>query len=74
MDTGTGRVQALVLANTRTNVIYERFYAKFSDLERASIREAFQQAGEGLALGVAEEAESCSRYRCTRQVPDTAGS
>lgn len=59
----TGRILAVILTNSRTNVIYERFYAKFSDLERAGIREAFQQAGEGVVLGAGEEAETCSRYR-----------
>ena len=59
----TGRIQAVVLANNRSNVIYERFYAKFSDLERASIREAFQHAGESLPSGSTDEHEQCSRYR-----------
>ena len=59
----TGRIQAVLLANTRANVIYERFYVKLSDLERASIREAFHLASHGLSLGTAAEAEQCSRYR-----------
>ncbi|KAK9804931.1 hypothetical protein WJX73_000481 [Symbiochloris irregularis] len=61
--TSSPHTEAISLTNTKSNVIYERFYSKFSDWERAGIREAFAQASDGLQLGVAEEAEQCSRYR-----------
>ena len=58
-----GRIQAVAVCNTKHNVIYERFYSKFSDLDRAGIREAFLLAGQGVQLGAAEDAEQSSRFR-----------
>ena len=37
-----GRIQALVIATLPGHVVYERFYAAFTDLERAELRAALQ--------------------------------
>lgn len=58
----TGRVQALIIATASGHVIYERFYERFSDLDRAEIRAACLQAlGADRSSG---SAESVSRLRC----------
>lgn len=62
-DMDSGRVQAVLLANSRSNIIYERFYARYSDTERASIRDVFQQVSQAVTGAVGEEAEQSSRYR-----------
>ena len=60
----TGRIQALVLANATGHVIYERFYAKFSDQERSNIREALYSAGQlAKSPGPGLAAEACARFR-----------
>jgi len=61
----TGRVQALIVATTAGHVIYERFYERFTDLDRADIRAACQQTHD--AEHSAQVAESVSRFRCTFQ-------
>ena len=37
-----GRIQALIVANLKGHVVYERFYSAFTDLERADMRSAMQ--------------------------------
>ena len=60
----TGRIQAVVLANNTGHVVYERFYAKFGDLDRANIREALYLAGkQARARTPGAVAEACSRFR-----------
>ena len=62
-----GRVQALVIATVSGHVIYERFYERFSDLDRADIRAACLQAlGADRGTG---NAESVSRLRCAPMYP-----
>lgn len=38
-----GRIQAVVIATLTGNVVYERFYENFTDLEKSDLRSALQQ-------------------------------
>ena len=38
-----GRIQSVVIATLTGNVVYERFYDSFTDLEKADLRAALQQ-------------------------------
>ncbi|KAK9842304.1 hypothetical protein WJX81_005560 [Elliptochloris bilobata] len=66
-----GRVQALIIATANGHVLLERFYERFSNLDRADIRVACQQALEK-DLGT-PEAESVSRFRGAAVVSRTEG-
>ena len=43
-----GRIQAVVIATLTGNVVYERFYDSFSDLEKSDLRSALQQVNQPL--------------------------
>jgi hypothetical protein len=60
----TGRIQVVLIATKSGDVIYERFYARFSDLEKSEIRAALHQASEPFvgAAGL-DDYEGVSRYR-----------
>ncbi len=38
-----GRIQAVVIATVSGNVVYERFYNAFTDLDKAALRASLQQ-------------------------------
>ena len=38
-----GRIQAIVIATVSGNVVYERFYNAFTDLDKADLRASLQQ-------------------------------
>ena len=38
-----GRIQAIVIATVSGNVVYERFYDAFSDLDKADLRASLQE-------------------------------
>jgi hypothetical protein len=62
----TGRIQAFAVATQTGNVIYERFYSRFSDFEKSEIRTSFHQASEAFLAGgpsALEDYEGVSRYR-----------
>jgi hypothetical protein len=42
--TDFGRVHCIVVATKAGEVVYERFYDRFTELDKAEIRAAFQQA------------------------------
>lgn len=50
----------MLIATNTSNVIYERFYDRFSDVEKAEIRSAFQSAQKELVKG---RSESVGRFR-----------
>lgn len=54
----------MLVANKNGNVIYERFYSRFSDLEKSEIRAALHQASEAfVGSSGLDEYEGVSRYR-----------
>jgi hypothetical protein len=55
-----GRIQCTLIATSSSQVIYERFYERFSDVEKAAIRSAFQSAQRTLS---ADRPESVGRLR-----------
>ena len=40
---GQGRIQCVLIATTGSSIVYERFYERFTDIEKADIRKSFQQ-------------------------------
>ncbi len=55
-----GRIQCALIATASSNVIYERFYERFSEVEKAEIRSAFQNAQRELS---ADKQEAVGRLR-----------
>lgn len=49
--TDFGRVHCVVVATKGGEVVYERFYDRLSELDKAEIRAAFQQATDNVNLG-----------------------
>jgi hypothetical protein len=45
-----GRVHCIVVATKAGEVVYERFYDRFTELDKAEIRAAFQQATDNVNL------------------------
>jgi hypothetical protein len=62
-----GRIHALVVATkTEGAVLYERYYDRYSELDKAEIRAAFQQAAEasGATSASAEDGrDACGAFR-----------
>lgn len=58
-----GRIQALIIANLNGHVVYERFYAAFTDLERADLRSAMQEAAAPILPSKVDGDEYVIRYR-----------
>ena len=58
-----GRIQCFLLATVSGHVIYERFFAKFTDIEKAALRAALQRTYESIADRAADEAEFAGRYK-----------
>lgn len=58
----TGRIQAVIIATVSGHVIYERFYERFTDLNRADIRAACQHT-HAADRASTSEAEAISRIR-----------
>lgn len=46
--------------------MYERFYLRFSDVEKGDIRAAFQRASEIVLPGAPDESEFADRYKYNR--------
>jgi hypothetical protein len=47
---GFGSIHCLLIATKAGEVIYERFYERFTELEKSEIRAAFQQATDTISL------------------------
>jgi hypothetical protein len=41
-----GRVHCIVISNKSGAVVYERYYDRYTELDKAEIRAAFQQASD----------------------------
>ena len=51
---GQGRIQCVLIATTGSNIVYERFYERFTDIEKADIRHSFQQTQSQLTQSSTE--------------------
>lgn len=60
-----GRVHALVVATKAEGaVLYERYYDRYSELDKAEIRAAFQQAAEASGAASAPDGrDACGAFR-----------
>lgn len=58
-----GRIQCFLIATATGSVVYERFYLRFSDVEKGDIRAAFQRASETALPGALDESEFADRYK-----------
>ncbi|CAL8469515.1 g9056 [Coccomyxa elongata] len=65
-----GRIQCALIATTSSHVIYERFYDRFSDIEKAEIRSAFHSAQRELSQ---DKQETVGRLRCGAHVARAEG-
>lgn len=45
-----GRIHCIVVATKSGEVVFERYYDRYTELEKAEIREAFQQATDHINL------------------------
>ncbi|KAK9861641.1 hypothetical protein WJX84_008038 [Apatococcus fuscideae] len=68
-----GRIQCVLVATSVGDVVYERFYDKFSDLERADIRAAFYSTTEPYLQSLADGAEYAARFKSAAVVARTEG-
>ena len=59
----TGRIQAVLIATTSGDVVYERFYERYSEQEKAELRAALYQAAEPSVSDAADGSEFASRYK-----------
>ena len=59
-----GRIQCALIATASGHIIYERFYERFSDVEKADIRSCFQRTQEKL---MQNKIECTGRLRCENQ-------
>ena len=56
-----GRIQCTLIATASGHIIYERFYERFSDVEKADIRSCFQRTQDKL---MQNKIECTGRLRC----------
>ena len=56
-----GRIQCALIATAGGHIIYERFYERFSDVEKADIRSCFQRTQEKF---MQNKIECTGRLRC----------
>lgn len=61
--TDFGRVHCVVVATKGGEVVYERFYDRFSELDKAEIRAAFQQATDNVNLA-SDNQDFAGTFRC----------
>ena len=57
-----GRIQTLLIATRSANIVYERFYDAFSELEKAEIRAAFDDTIDYEDL--IDGQEQVGRHKC----------
>jgi hypothetical protein len=61
--TDFGRVHCIVIATKAGEVVYERFYDRFTELDKAEIRAAFQQATDNVNLA-SDNQDFVGTFRC----------
>ncbi len=57
---GADHIYCILIATSGSNVIYERFYSRFSEVEKAEIRAALQRTQEELSQ---DTPEAVGRFR-----------
>ena len=57
-----GRIHCFLVATKNSDVIYERFYDRISEVEKAEVRAAFFQAFTGFKLHV-DDQDHTAAYR-----------
>jgi len=60
---GLGRFHCLLIATKGGDVIYERFYDRLSEYEKADVRAAFQLASSSVRLGSDGEQDHIGTYK-----------
>lgn len=60
-----GRVQLILVATSTGNVVYERFYERMGENEKAEMRASLAEAAEKCSTSATESSDFASRYRCT---------
>ena len=58
-----GRIQAIVIASSAGNVVYERFYDKFSEQDKAEMRACLAESAEERLQDSPGQTEFVSRWR-----------
>ena len=58
----TGRIQSIVIATASGNVVYERFYERISEHEKAELRASLAETADA-SSSTREEPEFAARYR-----------
>lgn len=61
--TDFGRVHCIVVATKGGEVVYERFYDRFTEIDKAEIRAAFQQATDNVNLA-SDNQDFVGTFRC----------
>jgi len=61
--TDFGRVHCVVVATKSGEVVYERFYDRFTELDKAEIRAAFQQATDNINIA-SDNQDFVGTFRC----------
>lgn len=59
----TGRIHALIVATTSGNVVYERFYERLNEQDKAEMRASLSEAAEAGMARAPDQNEFCTRYR-----------
>lgn len=57
------RIQAIVIANSVGQVIYERFFERYNEQEKAELRASIAEVAESSYSSPASGVESASRFR-----------
>ena len=57
------RVQLILVATSAGNVIYERFYERLAENDKAELRSSLAEAAEKCSASSIEGAEYATRYR-----------
>ena len=60
-----GRIHCFLVATKGSDVIYERFYDRLGEVEKAEVRAAFFQAFSGSKLSI-DDQDHTAAYRCVR--------
>lgn len=59
----TGRIQSVIIATASGNVVYERFYERMSEHDKAELRASLAEAAETSTSSSRDESEFAARYR-----------
>ena len=66
---GQGRIQCVLIATAGSNIVYERFYERFTDIEKADIRHCFERSQKQLTQSSTECIGRCRSVKCLKNVP-----